>query len=291
VAEIMSRKITPMSPGPFVTARLITGTGIIGMSRPDAGGEPDGEDGRVIVSPLVVPAMTRPKILIIEDERPLADALASNLKREGFEVSVAYDGQDGLRWAQVTLPDLIVLDLILPVLPGLEVCRSLRAGAKTRAIPIIMVSAKAEENDELVGFAMGADDYVTKPFSIKVLIERIKRLLGRRGARQESHSGTIIESQGVFIDRHRHRATCRGEELPLTPAEFRLLEAMLRQPGRAYTRHELIDVALGEDTIVVDRTIDVHIKSLRKKLGKAADLIETVWGVGYRFRVPRAGDP
>jgi two-component system phosphate regulon response regulator PhoB len=245
----------------------------------------------VIASSHLAPATPRPRILIIEDERPLADALAANLERQDFAVSVAYDGQDGLRRAQLKLPDLIVLDLILPLLPGLEVCRSLRAGTPTRSIPIIMVTARAEENDELVGFAMGADDYVTKPFRMRVLIERIRRLLGRRRAQQESASGTTSESQGVVIDHYRHRATYHGQVLPLTPAEYRLLEAMLRQPGRAFTRAELIDVALGEDTIVLDRTVDVHIKSLRKKLGEAADLIETVRGIGYRLRVPRVGEP
>ena len=228
-------------------------------------------------------------ILIIEDDRPLAAALATNLKREGFVVSVAHDGQDGLRQAELTLPDLIILDLILPVLHGLEVYKSLRAGTRTRSILIIMVTAKAEETDEIAGLAMGADDYVTKPFRIKVLIERIRRLL-RRPAPQQSGSDRIIGSQGVFIDLFRHVATSHGQELPLTPAEFRLLEAMLRRPGRAYTRRELINVALGEDTDVLDRIVDVHIKSLRKKLGKDAELIETVRSVGYRFRVPRAGD-
>jgi two-component system phosphate regulon response regulator PhoB len=233
--------------------------------------------------------MTRQKILIIEDDRILADALVTNLERAGFVVSVAHDGHDGLGRALAMAPDLILLDLILPVLPGLEVCRSLRAGPRTRSIPIIMLTAKAEESDQLVGFAMGADDYVTKPFSIKVLLERIKRRIGRQ-ARQDSSSDTLIGSQGVFIDLFVHRATASGQELPLTPAEFRLLEAMLRQPGRAYTRRELIDFALGDDTDVLDRIIDVHVKSLRKKLGKDGDLIETIRSVGYRFRVPGAED-
>jgi two-component system phosphate regulon response regulator PhoB len=234
--------------------------------------------------------MTQQQILIIDDDRTLADALVINLERAGFVVSVAHDGQDGLRRALVMAPDLILLDLVLPILSGLEVCRSLRASAGTRSIPIIMITAKAEESDELVGLAMGADDYVTKPFSIKVLVERIKRRLGRQ-PRQHSSSDTTFGSQGVFIDLFGHRAMVRGQEMPLTPAEFRLLEAMLRQPGRAYTRRELIDLALGDDTDVLDRIIDVHIKSLRKKLGQDAHLIETVRSVGYRFRVPRAGSP
>jgi two-component system phosphate regulon response regulator PhoB len=231
--------------------------------------------------------MPKPKILVIEDERPLVEVLTYNLEREGFEVLAAYDGQEGLRQAQLKLPDLIVLDLMLPFKPGLEVCRELRMGARTREIPIVMLTAKAEESDELVGFAMGADDYVTKPYSMKVLIERIKKELRRRQATEEPATGTLIESQGVVIDRHSHRALYRDEELPLTPTEFRLLEVLLRQAGRAFTRFELMDAAIGEDAVVLERTIDVHIKSLRKKLGDAADLIETVRGVGYRFHESR----
>ncbi len=234
------------------------------------------------------PVMAKAKILIIEDERALVEPLAYSLSREGFEVLTAHDGQDGLRQAQVRLPDLIVLDLMLPVKPGLDVCKELRAGAQTRDIPIIMVTAKAEETDELVGFAVGADDYVTKPYRQKVLIERIKKELRRRAARDESPSEAVIECQGVTIDRHRHRALIGDEELILTPTEFRLLEALLRQAGRAFTRHELMDSAIGEDAIVLERTIDVHIKSLRKKMGDAADIIETVRGIGYRFREERA---
>lgn len=231
--------------------------------------------------------MATTKILIIEDERALVEVLAANLEREGFEVLVSHDGQDGLRQAQLKLPDLIVLDLMLPVKAGMEVCRELRNGTRTREIPIVMVTAKAEESDQLVGFAMGADDYVTKPYSVKVLIERIKKEVRKRQAQDEPAAGTVIESQGVTIDRHGHRALFGGEELPLTPTEFRLLEVLIRQAGRAFTRYELMDAAIGEDAIVLERTIDVHVKSLRKKLGDAADLIETVRGVGYRFHEPR----
>ena len=231
--------------------------------------------------------MPKAKILVIEDERALVEVLAYNLERDGFEVLVSHDGEDGLRQAQLKLPDLIVLDLMLPVKPGLDVCRDLRAGTRTRDIPIVMVTAKAEESDELVGLAMGADDYVTKPYSIKVLIERIKKELRKKQAHDEPAAGAVIESQGVTIDRHSHRALLKGEELPLTPTEFRLLEVLVRQAGRAFTRYELMDAAIGEDAIVLERTIDVHVKSLRKKLGDGADLIETVRGVGYRFHESR----
>lgn len=232
--------------------------------------------------------MAKTKILIVEDERNLADVLALNLQREGFEVLTAYDGGDGLRQAQLRLPDLVVLDLMLPVKPGLEVCKEIRAGSRTRDIPIIMVTAKAEESDELVGLALGADDYVTKPYSPKVLIQRIKKELRRRQTPAEPAAGAVFEAGGVVIDRHRHRALHRGKELVLTPTEFRLLEVLVRQAGRAFTRHELMDAAIGEDAMVLERTIDVHVKSLRKKLNDATDgagdLVETVRGVGYRFR-------
>jgi len=231
--------------------------------------------------------MPKPRILIIEDERSLVEVLTCNLEREGFDVLVANDGQEGLRQAQLKLPDLIVLDLMLPLKPGLEVCRELRMGPRTQDIPIIMVTAKAEESDQLVGFATGADDYVTKPYSIKVLIQRIKKELRRIQHQEESPVGTVIESQGVVIDRHSHKALFRDLELPLTPTEFRLLEVLIRQAGRAFTRYELMDAAIGEDAIVLERTIDVHIKSLRKKLGEAGELIETVRGVGYRFHESR----
>jgi two-component system, OmpR family, phosphate regulon response regulator PhoB len=231
--------------------------------------------------------MPKPKILVIEDERALVEPLTANLAREGFDVLVAHDGQEGLRQAQLKLPDLIVLDLMLPVKGGLEVCREIRMGPRTRDIPVIMVTAKAEESDQLVGFATGADDYVTKPYSMKVLIQRIKKELRRVQLQEEAPAGTVIESQGVVIDRHSHRALYRDAELPLTPTEFRLLEVLIRQAGRAFTRYELMDAAIGEDAIVLERTIDVHIKSLRKKLGDAGELIETVRGVGYRFHEPR----
>jgi two-component system, OmpR family, phosphate regulon response regulator PhoB len=228
-----------------------------------------------------VPAMARMRILIIEDERDLTETLTYNLQREGYETLVAHDGQEGLRKAQTLLPDLILLDLMLPGLGGQEVCRELRSGERTREIPIIILSARAEETDQIVGFSIGADDYVTKPFSVKVLLQRIKALQRRFDTGKDPVD--VIEYQCVKIDRVRHRAFVEGRELDLTPTEFRLLECMLRQPGRAFTRHQLMDAAIGEGAIVLERTIDVHIKTLRRKLGNI-DLIETVRGVGYRFR-------
>jgi len=223
----------------------------------------------------------RPRVLVIDDERALTDVLGYNLKREGYEPIVAHDGQEGLRKAQTLLPDLIVLDLMLPVMDGLDVCRELRAGDRTRDIPILMLTAKAEETDQVVGFSLGADDYVTKPFHVKVLMQRLRALQRRRDGGGEPVEA--IEHLDVRIDRVRHRAYVGARELELTPTEFRLLECMLRQPGRAFTRAQLMDAAIGEGAVVLERTIDVHVKTLRRKLGEG-DLIETVRGVGYRFR-------
>jgi two-component system phosphate regulon response regulator PhoB len=226
--------------------------------------------------------MSKQTILIIEDERALVEVLTYNLRKEGFEVQSATDGQDGLRRAQTTLPDLIVLDLMLPVIEGLEVCRVLKSGARTRDIPLLMLTARSEEVDEIVGFQMGADDYVTKPFKIKPLIQRIKALLRRK--KTPATEGDVVAAGGIEIDRAQHRATMAGEELSLTPTEFRLLWALVRQPGRAFSRHELMEAAMGDDALVLERTIDVHVKSLRQKLSPRAEQIETVRGVGYRFR-------
>ncbi|HWG42612.1 MAG TPA: response regulator transcription factor [Gemmataceae bacterium] len=232
------------------------------------------------------PASTTPRmrILIIEDERGLTDVLEYNLKREGYDTVAAHDGQEGLRKAQTLLPDLILLDIMLPGMNGIDVCRELRAGERTRDIPIIIISAKAEETDQVVGFSLGADDYVTKPFSVKVLLQRIKAL--QRRVEGVTDPVDVVEYLDVRLDRVRHRAYAADRELDLTPTEFRLLECLLRQPGRAFTRHQLMDAAIGEGAIVLERTIDVHIKTLRKKLG-TSDLIETVRGVGYRFRETR----
>jgi two-component system phosphate regulon response regulator PhoB len=228
--------------------------------------------------------MPKPKILVIEDDRALAKVLEYNLLQSGYEVILSSDGQDGLHQARSKQPALILLDLMIPVLDGLEVCKRLRASQETRDLPIIMLTAKSEETDQVVGYNVGADDYVTKPFSVKVLMERIKSLLRRDQLRQTAEGEEVITRQGVTIDRVKYRATLHGEPIDLTPSEFRLLETLIRQPGRAFDRTELVDSALGSDAMVLERTIDVHIRSLRKKFGEHADLIETVRGVGYRFR-------
>jgi two-component system phosphate regulon response regulator PhoB len=226
--------------------------------------------------------MSKGKILIVEDDRSLADVLNYNLKQAGYEVYVAYDGQDGLAQAQVKLPDVVILDLMLPVMEGQDVCRRLRADPATRDMLIMMLTARAEESDELIGFSLGADDYVAKPFSVKVLLERLKALRRRKAA--PVNPDTVTARHGVSVDRVRHQATVNDRPLQLTRSEFRLLDTLIRQPGRVFQRAELIDAALGEDTMVMERTIDVHIRALRRKLGDRADVIETVRGVGYRFR-------
>lgn len=227
--------------------------------------------------------MAKGKVLVIEDDRPLAEVLTYNLRQAGYEVHVAHDGQDGILQAQLKSPDVVLLDLMLPVVDGLDVCRRLRADATTRDMLIIMLTAKAEESDELVGFSLGADDYVAKPFSVKILLERIKALRRRR-MQENALADDVTAFQNVIVDRGRHRATVHGKPLELTRSEFRLLDTLIRQPGRVFQRSELIDAALGEDTMVMERTIDVHIRALRRKLGDYADVIETVRGVGYRFR-------
>lgn len=230
--------------------------------------------------------MAKSRILIVEDDRSLADVLDYNLRQDGYETLVALDGQDGLNQAKLKNVDLVLLDLMLPVIDGLEICRRLRADPATRETLVLMLTAKAEETDQVAGFSVGADDYVPKPFSVKVLLERVRALLRRRQG--VAGSDNILVSQGVMVDRDRHRATAAEEVLDLTPSEFGLLEALLRQPGRVFSRSELIDAALGGDSLVLERTIDVHIRALRKKLGHHSDLVETVRGIGYRLRDPAA---
>ena len=222
------------------------------------------------------------KVLVIEDEKALVDALVYNLDREGYEVTVAHEGQDGLRKAQA-IPDIILLDIMLPGINGIEILRELRGNEKTKSIPVIVVSAKSEETDQVVGFSMGADDYVTKPFSVKILLQRIKALQRRSEVPADESTVELIEHKQVKVDMVRHKAFVLDQELDLTPTEFRLLECLLRSPGRAFSRQHLMDSAIGEGAIVLERTIDVHIKTLRKKLG-AMDMIETVRGLGYRFK-------
>lgn len=224
--------------------------------------------------------MPRETILIVEDEQSLVDVLTYNLTREGYEVEVALDGRDGLQRARTLLPDLVVLDLMLPLIDGMEVCRRLRADTTTQHIRILILTARADEIDEIVGFHMGADDYVVKPFKLKPLIQRIKALLRRPSL--GLMEADVVERDGLDIDRLNHRAVLDGNQLDLTPTEFRLLWTLLRQPGRTFSRMDLLDASRGSDANSMERTIDVHVRSLRQKLGDRAELIQTVRGVGYR---------
>jgi len=227
--------------------------------------------------------MPKSKILVVEDDRAISEILVYNLDKAGYEVTLAIDGRDGVNQAQLKLPDVILLDVMLPILDGVEVCRRLRSKPETATAIIIMLTAKTEEADQLIGFSVGADDYVTKPFSVRVLMERIKALQRRKTAKLDDDNDVVTRA-GITLDRRRYRVNVDGQLVELTKSEFRLLDTLIRQPGRAFDRTELIDSALGEDTLVLERTIDVHIRALRKKIGPNADAIETVRGVGYRFR-------
>lgn len=231
--------------------------------------------------------MAKQRVLIIEDEKGLTESLKWTFEWKGYEVHVVCDGKEGLKKAQTMLPDIILLDVMLPGMNGNDVCRELRkSGSPTEGIPIIMMSARSGETDQVVGYAMGTDDYVTKPFSNKVLLAKVNAMLRREPSAGEP--GEVTDCLGVKIDRVRRRVTVNDVEVDLTPTELRLLDCMIRQPGRAFNRHWLMDACIGEGAVVLERTIDAHVKTLRKKLTKASgngdELIETVRGVGYRFR-------
>ncbi len=226
--------------------------------------------------------MAKGSILVVDDEKDIIELVRYNLEKEGFTVQGAMDGESGLSIARHEHPDIIIIDLMLPGIDGLEVCRSLRTDSHTAAIPLIMLTAKSEETDRVLGLELGADDYVTKPFSPRELTARIKAVLRRTSAKQAPPE--VIRRGELTIDLARRDVGCRGESIVLTATEFRLLQFFATHPGRVFSREQLIDGALGRDVSVVDRTIDVHITSLRKKLGDCGQWIETVRGFGYKFR-------
>jgi len=225
--------------------------------------------------------MSRDKILIIEDDRDIVEMLKYNLEGEGYEIITAFNGKDGIDQASKQKPDLIILDIMLPVIDGFEVCKILKKNNATVHIPIIILSAKSQETDKIVGLELGADDYITKPFSPRELLARTRAVLRRR--RQQQPTGRM-ERGDIVIDGTRHKVTVKDKEISLTLTEFKLLGFMARRPGMVFSRTQILDAVSGEDTMVYDRTVDAHIKSLRHKLGHAKDYIETVWGAGYRFR-------
>ncbi|MGC8624553.1 MAG: response regulator [Phycisphaerae bacterium] len=222
------------------------------------------------------------KILVVDDERDLVELIGVNLLRQGYEGLFAYDGQVGLEMARKLLPDLILLDLMMPGLTGQEVATRLKGDPQTANIPILMLTARGEETDIIVGLSLGADDYVTKPFSMKVLMARITAVLRRKTAAAEA--GQQILSNGpMVIDEARYEVTLAGRVITVTPTEFKLLTALTLARGRVLSRDQLIDRVRGAEIYVTDRAIDVHVTAVRRKLGKHQWMIHTVRGVGYKL--------
>jgi phosphate regulon transcriptional regulator PhoB len=228
------------------------------------------------------------RVLVVEDEPDVAELLRYNLSREGYDVLQAANGAEGLRQARESRPDLVLLDLMIPQLNGWEVCRRLKQDPATRAIPVIIVTARVDEGDKVLGFEMGADDYVTKPFAVRELLARVRAVI-RRSRPAEPTGRARIAVGELEIDRRRFEVTMKGRPVPLTPKEFELLATLAAEPGRVFGREELLDLVWGRDGFVEQRTVDVHLARLRSKF-LAARLpvpgVETVRGVGYRFREP-----
>ena len=228
--------------------------------------------------------MPRAKIIIIEDEADIREVIEHNLSREGYKVFTSGNGEKGLQLVRRESPNLVLLDLMLPGLDGLDVCRELKADAEAKAIPVIMVTAKGEESDIVLGLGIGADDYVTKPFSPKELIARVKAVLRRDPMSNDADAVEKIKRGQVVVDLGRHEVLVEGVSVDFTATEIRLLHFLASHPGRVFTRSRLLSRVCGEDSFVIDRNIDVHIRSVRQKLGAHRDMIETIRGVGYRFR-------
>ncbi|HSW39098.1 MAG TPA: response regulator [Acidobacteriota bacterium] len=226
--------------------------------------------------------MSKGLVLIIDDEKDLVDLVRYNLEKDGYHVISAGDGESGLALAIERKPDLAVVDLMLPGIDGLETCRLLRQSEATAMIPIIMLTAKSSESDRIVGLEIGADDYVTKPFSPRELLARVKAILRRSSGYRPTPA--VIRRGKLAIDTTSLEVSCNHTRIDLTATEYRLLRFLATHPGFVYSRSALIDGALGRDVTVLERTIDVHIMSLRKKLGKCGEWIETIRGFGYRFR-------
>lgn len=221
------------------------------------------------------------RILVIEDERDIRDVLEYNLRQAGHNVELCANGRDGLRTARDSKPDLILLDLMLPDIPGTEVCKQLKQAPATRGAQIVMLTAKGEEIDRVIGFELGADDYVVKPFSVRELLLRIQAIL-RRGERKGAPADEI-EFGALKVDRGAHRAWVSGKEIDLTALEFKLLVTLYDRKNRVQTREALLSDVWDIQADITTRTVDTHVKRLREKLGLAGDYVETVRGVGYRF--------
>jgi DNA-binding response OmpR family regulator len=232
-----------------------------------------------------VPArLVKKNILVVDDEADIRELLRYNLEQEGFSVELVGDGDSALQCLHQKTFDLILLDLMLPGLPGLELCKQLKRDQRMESIPIIMLTAKSSETDIIVGLELGADDYITKPFSPKELVARVKAIFRRVDERNRPESTSEFRFADLVMDLSRHEVKIDGREVKLTSTEFKILQCLLSKQGHVFSRDELIDFALGRDISVVDRTIDVHITNLRKKIGAYGACVESIRAVGYRFR-------
>ena len=227
--------------------------------------------------------MAKKNIFVVEDEEDILELIRYNLTREGYNVATSSRGEDAVKEIPRKTPDLILLDLMLPGLDGLEVCRTLKKDQKTAGIPIIMVTAKGEESDIVAGLELGADDYITKPFSMKVLIARVRTILRRR-RELPADKNALIRIHDIEMNPGRHEVLIKGKPVEMTFSEFRILHLLASRPGWVMTREQIVDAVRGEDYSVTDRAVDVQIVGIRRKLGARADYIETVRGVGYRFK-------
>ncbi len=227
--------------------------------------------------------MSKGTICIVEDEEDISEILAFQLNRDGYTPMIAETGEKGLSLIREQLPVLVLLDLMLPGMDGFDVCRALRANSATKDIPVIMLTARGEEADVVSGLEIGADDYITKPFSPRMVLARVKSVL-RRGRRNPVDNPDMLEYGPILIDHPRHHVTVDGKPVDLTATEFKLLAFLCRRPGWVFTRQQIVDNVRGEDYAVTERSVDVQVVGLRKKLGEHAELIETVRGVGYRSR-------
>jgi DNA-binding response OmpR family regulator len=221
-------------------------------------------------------------ILVIDDEPELVKLLDYNLSKAGYLVLSARDGESGLAAARKHAPDAIILDVMMPGLDGWEVCKRLRQDPSTSALPVLMLTAKADEGDRVLGLELGADDYVGKPFGVRELLARVKALLRR--SEVASSSPEVLKTGKIIIDSSRRTVMASGKPVALTATEFNLLKALAEKEGRVISREDLLSLARGDEVAVMDRTVDVHVASLRKKLGKLGEMIETVRGVGYRLK-------
>ncbi len=228
--------------------------------------------------------MANERILVVDDEEDILELVDYNLTKNGFSVTGVTSGEDALARARADLPDLVILDLMLPGVDGLDVCKILKSDGKTSHIPILMLTAKGEEADVVTGLELGADDYVTKPFSPRVLVARVRAVLRARAKASIEDDNEKVKIHGLVIDPTRYEALVEGEPVYLTHSEFRLLFLLGRRPGRVFTREQIIDNVHGFDYAVTNRSVDVLIAGLRKKLGDRGGLIETVRGVGYRMK-------